>query len=636
MGEHGITEEKDPERLRVFMQKVLDDLQALEQMLAEDRFETGVNRIGAEQEMFLVDEGLGPAPVSTEVLAAIDDPRFTTELAKFNIEANLDPLPLGGACLSLLQDQLDDVLAKARAGAAQVGARVLLTGILPTLDKSDLGRDNMTPVPRYFALADALRRLRATEFDLHIRGRDELTISHDSVMLEASNTSFQLHFQVDPATFARLYNIAQVLAAPTLAAAVNSPLLFGKRLWRETRIAVFRQSVDTRSHLSHRRQQQPRVSFGESWVDDSVVEIFREDLSRFRLLLAIEIDENPFEVLARGDAVPELKALCLHNGTVYRWNRPCYGITDGKPHLRIENRVLPAGPSVVDEVANAALWLGSIKALADDLGDVRDRLAFGAVRENFLAAARLGLEAQLHWLDGRSLPAQELLCDQLLPRARAGLRALGVDPQDADRYLDIVEERVRRRRTGSQWMLGSLAAMNRHGSLAERLACLTAAAMARQEEGDPGHTWRLAGTQDLSLSKGLYTRISSLMTTDLFTVHEEEVVDLVANLMDWKHIRHVPVEDDRHRLVGLVTHRNLLRAFARRPVEQRAMAVREVMQREVITITPETRTLEAIALMKRHGVACLPVVEDDRLVGIVSERDFMQLAGALLESFLSD
>ncbi|MEM7356357.1 MAG: glutamate-cysteine ligase family protein [Acidobacteriota bacterium] len=636
MGEHAIRAESDPERLRLFMQRVLDDLRALEQMLAEDRFETGVTRIGAEQEMFLVDERYGPAPKSTEVLAAIDDPHFTTELAKFNIEANLDPLPLEADCLSRLEAQLDHVLAQARAGAAQVGAKVLLTGILPTLDKSDLGRDNMTPVARYFALADAVRRLRGSEFELHIRGRDELTISHDSVMLEASNTSFQLHFQVDPASFARLYNIAQVLAAPTLAAATNSPLFFGKRLWRETRIAVFRQSVDTRSYLSHRRQQQPRVAFGEDWIDESVVEIFREDLSRFRLLLATEVDEDPFAVLSRNGEVPKLKALCLHNGTVYRWNRPCYGITDGKPHLRIENRVLPAGPSVIDEVANAALWLGSIKGLADELDDVREHLTFGAVRENFLAAARLGLRGQFRWLDERSLPAQELLTDELLPRARVGLRALGVDADDADRTLDIVEERVRRRRTGSQWMLGSLSAMNGHGSLPERLACLTAASLARQEEGTPGHTWPLASMQDLNLDKGLYSQVSSLMTTDLFTVHQDEVVDLVANLMDWKHIRHVPVEDDHHRVIGLVTHRNLMRTLAQRQDERQTIAVGEVMQRDVITIGPDTPTLEAITLMKQHGIACLPVVEDERLVGIVSERDFMQLAGALLESFLGD
>ena len=635
MGEFRVEQETEPEQLRVFMQRILDDLRAVETMLAEGLFESGVARIGAEQEMVLVDSDYRPAPVAGAVLKTIDDTHFTTELARFNLEANLDPLPLSEHCLRFLEEQLDGVLTQARRGAEEHGADVLLTGILPTLDKSDLGLDNMAPVPRYFALAEAVRRIRGSEFDFHIRGRDELTLRHDSVMMEACNTSFQLHFQVDAEAFVPFYNIAQLLAAPVLAAAANSPLLFGKRLWRETRIAVFRQSVDVRRHRSHRRQQSPRVSFGERWIDESVVEIFREDISRFRLLLARDLGENPLDALARGVTAPALQALFLHNGTVYRWNRPCYGVTDGKAHLRIENRILPAGPTVVDEVANAAFWIGALKAIANEYGDVRSHLGFGAVKENFLAAARQGLEAQLHWLDGRSLAARELICGELLPRARGGLRSLGIASEDSDRYLDIVEERVRSRLNGSQWMLGSLAGMRPDGSSAENLATLTAAMITRQHAGEPVHTWPLAKPDEAPLRHRTHSRVSSLMTTDLFTVHENEVVDLVASLMDWKHIRHVPVEDDSHRLVGLVTHRILLRVLVQNHGSGRVIAVRDVMEKEVVTVAPDTPTLEALALLKKHQIACLPVVEDDRLVGVLTEHDLMRLADELLTDFLS-
>jgi CBS domain-containing protein/SAM-dependent methyltransferase/gamma-glutamyl:cysteine ligase YbdK (ATP-grasp superfamily) len=637
MGETEIKRGSDPEELGAFMRKVLGDLRALEEMLAEGMFETETTRIGAEQEFFLVDRSYRPAPRAMEVLAAIDDRRFTTELAKFNLEANLDPIVLGEHTLSRLEGELDDVVETARRGARAAGAEVVMTGILPTLDKPDLTFDNITPRPRYFAIAEATQRLRGGDFELHIKGLDELTVAHDSVMTEACNAAFQVHFQVEPGSFARLYNIAQALAAPVLAAATNSPLLFGKRLWSETRIAVFRQSVDTRHH-PYRRHQQPRVSFGESWIDDSVLEIFREDIARFRLLVSKEVDEDPAAELAAG-RVPHLKALCLHNGTVYRWNRPCYGVSEGRPHLRIENRILPAGPTVVDEVANAAFWFGAIKALADAHGDIRRYLDFGAVKENFFAAARLGLRAELRWHGERPIPAEELILSELLPAARSGLRALGIAAGEADRYLDVLQERVASRHTGSRWLLYSLSGMGSDGNPTERLACLTATTVARQKEGQPIHTWPLAELgRDLRRGREKhYSQVGSLMTTDLFTVNENDVIDLVANVMDWKHIRHVPVEDNAHRLVGLVTHRALLRILAQNyGTPMQPIPVRQVMQRSVVTVGPETPTLEAIGLMKQHRISCLPVEEDGRLVGIMTERDLIKISGELLEAFLGE
>ena len=633
MGEAQVEKTSDPEQLRRFMQHVLLDARALEKMLADGCFETGVTRIGAEQELFLVDEAQRPAPVSLKVLEAIDDPHFTTELASFNLEINLDPIDVGADTFTRLETDLSELLAKAYRGAAEVGTDIVMTGILPTLEKVDLGVENMAAVPRYFALAEAVYRQRGSDFEIHIKGRDELQVRHDSVMTEACNTSFQLHFQVDPASFAKLYNLAQTLAAPVLATASNSPLFFGKRLWRETRIALFRQAVDTRMsrHGSDRRVQQPRVSFGEHWLDDSVIEIFREDIARFRLLISTDVDEDPFAVLARGDA-PSLKALCLHNGTVYRWNRACYGVSNGRPHLRIENRILPAGPTVIDEVANAALWFGALKALADEIDDVRRHIAFDSVKENFLAAARLGPNAQLQWLGDASFPACELVANELVPRAKSGLAALGVE--DGDRYLEVIEERALSRRTGCQWQLDSLAGME-DGTLSERLASLTAAIITRQKEGKPVHTWSRARLRETESWAQHYTQVGSMMTTDLFTVNENDVIDLAASLMDWRHIRHVPVEDNERRLVGLVTHRGLLRVLAESHGQpRRPIPVREVMVRDVITVEPTTPSLEAVALMRDHQVACLPVVENDHLVGMISERDFMKIFRKVLENFL--
>ncbi|MFQ5413508.1 MAG: glutamate-cysteine ligase family protein [Phycisphaerae bacterium] len=622
----------DSDQHRLFMKRLLADLRALEHMIAEGMIETGVRRIGAEQELVLVDRAWRPAGVAVDVLDRLDDDRFTTELACFNLEFNTDPIRFGGSCLSRLERDINDLLARVRGMAEDHGAGVMLAGILPTIRKSDLDISNMTPQPRYHALNNALRDLRGGAFELRFTGTDELIIRHDSVMLEACNASCQVHFQVGPEEFARLYNIAQVVAAPVLAAAVNSPLLFGLRLWQETRIALFQQAVDTRSPGHQVQHRSARVSFGNHWVKASAIEIFREDIARFRVVLPMLTDEDPFEEIRSG-RVPHLRALQLHNSTVYRWNRPCYGISDGKPHLRIENRILPSGPTVVDEVANAAFWLGLMGGVADTYGDVTERMDFDDAKANFLTAARLGLDAGLTWLDGERRPARELICGTLIPMARKGLHASGIAPADIDRYIGVVEERVASGRTGAQWLLDSLTAMKDTGADAERLAALTSATCARQHVGEPVHTWPLAQRSEGGGWPQHYVRVEQYMTTDVFTVHEDDVIDLVANLMDWQHIRHVPVEDAQHRLVGLVSYRALLRVLGRDlPHGQDSpVPVSTIMQRDPITVTPETTTRDAIELMRRRKVACLPVVADERLVGVVTERNFMDLAAHLLD-----
>jgi CBS domain-containing protein len=635
LGRHDVTQAADSAELRLFTQRVLNELRAFQRMHDEDLFEVGKRRIGAEQEMFLVDRYGHPALLSPEILDEIDDPHFTTELGRFNLEVNLDPQEFDSRCLSRMEAQLHEMLAKVRQAAEKMGGQVFLTGILPTLTKSHLGMESMTPVPRYFALNEAMMRERGKEFTFRIEGRDQIVVTHDNVLLEACNTSFQVHFQVAASEFARLYNLAQAVTAPVLAAATNSPLLFGRQLWRETRIALFEQSIDTRLPTSHMRQQSPRVSFGTRWVEDSAVEVFQAGLSRFPVVLTSEVDEDPFDALDRGQA-PELLALRLHNGTVYRWNRPCYGISGGKPHLRIENRALPSGPSVIDEMANTTFWLGLMSGLSERWDNIAEVMEFHAAKENFVAASRQGLGAAMTWPGRGQLPSPDLILEELLPAARQGLALSGIAPEDSDRYLDVIEARVGTSKTGSQWMVDSYAALE-GATATERLATVVVAGVQRQLDNQPVHTWAPASRDEREGSHPHHSTVSQLMTTDLFTVSEEEVVDLVASVMKWKHMRHNPVEDNEHHLVGLVTYRTLMRVLSD-PVhrsEKLALPVREIMHRKVVTVRPEVRTLDAMGLMRRHKVGCLPVVDSEtRLVGILTEHDLIELARPLLESYL--
>ncbi|MCA1779440.1 MAG: CBS domain-containing protein [Xanthomonadaceae bacterium] len=563
MGEQNVRQNSDEAGRRAFMKALLNEVRAMEQMLESGMFEHDIRRIGAEQEMFLVDSAYRPAMTAMKLLETLDDPRFTHELGLFNLEANLSPLEFGGDCLRRLEAETDEVMALAREHARMVQSRVALVGILPTLTRDHLTLESMVPKARYFALNDALRRLRGSDFQFAIKGIDQLNFQHDNLMLEACNTSFQVHFQVGAEEFASLYNVAQAVTGPLMAACVNSPILLGKRLWHESRIAVFENSIDARSEALAARGLKPRVHFGDHWIDESVIEIFKEDIARFRVILTTEFEQDPIGMVQRGE-VPKLNALRLHNGTVYRWNRACYGISDnGMPHLRIENRVIPAGPTVLDEVANAAFFFGMMSKLSHSVDDIRSQLSFSDVKSNFLSAARDGLRAQQVWFDEQQFPAQQLILDRLLPLAEQGLKEANIDSADIERYLGVIEQRVSTRRTGARWQLESLEQMKGNGSQHEQLRALTASMVEQQQTGKPVAEWDLAefcGTQDWRES---YRTVGQFMATDLFTVRPDDIVDFAASLMEWRYVRHVPVEDDSGRLLGLISHRQLLRLIAR-------------------------------------------------------------------------
>ncbi|HEV2800681.1 MAG TPA: glutamate-cysteine ligase family protein [Pyrinomonadaceae bacterium] len=634
MGEHQVEQNIDDRSRRAFMKALLSDLGALDEMLGAGRIESGVRRIGAEQEMFLVDSHFRPAPVAVSVIERVRDARVTTEIARFNLEANLTPRLFAGDCFRRMEEEVREVIGLVRERAQELGADVLLAGILPTLQRSDLQLSSITPCPRYYELNEAVMRMRGGAINAHIKGLEEVNVSSDNIMLLSSNTSFQVHLQVGPEEFVPLYNMAQAVTAPVLAAAVNSPLWLGNRLWNETRLALFQHSADARSQNEQARGLPTRVGFGERWLEGSVIELFREDIARFRPILTAEIEEDSLEVLARGD-VPRLRALCLHNGTVWWWNRPCYGVSAGRAHLRIENRVLPAGPTTLDEMANAAFFTGLMAALPEEYGAIDRRMTFDDAKSNFWAAARHGLRAQFIWIDGRHHNSDALILEHLLPLARAGLKAQKIDAADVDLYLGTLEERVRTGQTGAQWALSSLAAMGKRGTRDMRHRALAAAMHEQQQKGEPVHRWPVveqSGQEDWAVS---YRTVGQFMSTDLFTMRPDDLVDLAASVMDWRHIRHVPVEDEGGRLVGLISHRRLLRLLARGGRTGEPVAVREIMKADPITATPATPTLEAIDLMRKHRVGCLPIVEDGALVGIVTATDFLDASAKLFEERLT-
>jgi CBS domain-containing protein/gamma-glutamylcysteine synthetase len=517
-----------------------------------------------------------------------------------------------------------------------MGADVLLAGILPTLRMSDLTMDNITPKARYYELNRTLTQMRGGEFSIHIKGLDELNTTHDNVMMESCNTSFQIHMQVDPSEFAQLYNMAQAITAPVLAAAVNSPLLFGHRLWQETRLALFQHSTDARSRAYQARSHPPRVGFGEGWLKDSVLELFREQVARFRVIMTREQMEDSLAVLAAG-GVPSLSALRLHNGTVWPWNRACYGVSDGRAHLRIENRAIPSGPTILDEMANAAFFTGLMLALPKEYGEINKLMTFDDAKANFFAAARHGLQAQFTWAKGESHSASELILNHLLPLARAGLKEAAIDAEDVERYLGTIEERVQSGQTGAQWMLRSLAPMIGEGTPDMRHRTLAATIIERQQTNEPVHRWPIiAGGNGYKDWRRSYQTVEQFMSTDLFTVGPDDLVDLAASVMDWRHVRHVPVEDDEGHLVGLVSHRNLLRLMSHGAHERNSesVSVSSIMKTDPVTVAPDTPTLEAVAIMRRHNVGCLPVVKDARLVGIVTAHDFLAVSAKLFEEHL--
>jgi gamma-glutamyl:cysteine ligase YbdK (ATP-grasp superfamily) len=472
MGQEITNSHFEPADFKAFSERLERETRLLCQWLEEGAFSEGANEGGFELEAWLVDNQGRPAPVIESYLQQLNDPLVVPELATFNMELNGNPRTLQGNALSALKDELEQTWGRCNRAAEQVGARLAMIGILPTADPADFSLANMSPLHRYHALNEQVFRMRdGKPLQLNISGRDRLHMEHNDVMLEAATTSFQIHLKVDVDQGGRFYNASKILSAPIVAVCANSPYLFGSDLWDETRIPLFEQSVAVGNSELNRR-----VTFGIRYIENSISEYFLANLERYPVLLPRLMDE-PEERLAH---------VRLHNGTIWRWNRPLIGFDgDGRPHLRIEHRVVPAGPSILDSIANAAFYYGAVTFLATQEEPPESRFPFETVRDNFYQAARLGMRAPLFWLNGNSVDITELCLELLLPQAREGLLSLGVDPHEVSYWLGIIEQRVATGRTGAAWQRQWV---ERHGS---DMGELTQAYLERQASGAPVHEWDL-------------------------------------------------------------------------------------------------------------------------------------------------
>jgi hypothetical protein len=474
---------------RAYREKVRQCLDVFARMLAESRFDAEPQQVGLEIELNLVDETGRPSMKNTEVLGKLADPSWSTELGQFNLEINLPPRQLTGDALSQLEREVRQSLNRADEGARQAGSRLVMVGILPTLGEDDLGEQAMSANPRYRLLNEQIFAARGEEMRISIDGVERLLTYVDTITPEAACTSVQFHLQVSPEGFGSYWNAAQAAAGAQVALAANSPFLFGKELWRETRITLFEQVTDTRPDELKLQGVRPRVWFGERWIT-SVFDLFEENLRYFPALLPLCEDEDPGAALDRGEA-PQLAELTLHNGTIYRWNRPVYAVVDGRPHLRVENRVLPAGPAVADTIANAAFYYGVVRALAEAERPVWTQMSFAAAADNLFEGARRGIDALLYWPGLGEVPVTELVLRRLLPLAADGLSRWGVDSADASRLLGIIEQRCLTGRNGSTWQSDFVHTRDRDGSggRPEAMRELTQAYIERMHTNEPAHSW---------------------------------------------------------------------------------------------------------------------------------------------------
>jgi gamma-glutamyl:cysteine ligase YbdK (ATP-grasp superfamily) len=439
---------QDRQRYREKVRRCLD---VFARMLTESKFDFERPLTGLEIEFNLVDDNQNPAMRNANVLTAIANDDFQTELGQFNIEINVKPRGLGGSSMINLENELRASLNDADERSRAVGAHIVMIGVLPTIDQQHLTGESISANPRYLLLNEQIFAARGEDLHISIDGPERLSTYADTIAPEAACTSVQFHLQVSPQTYADSWNAAQCMAGLQLALGANSPFFFGKELWRETRVALFEQATDTRPHELKAQGVRPRVWFGERWIT-SIFDQFEENVTYFPALLPICEDEDPVQVLDRGDT-PRLGELRMHNGTIYRWNRPIYDVYRGKPHLRVENRVLPAGPTVVDILANGAFYYGLLRVLCEQDRPVWSQMSFVAAEDNFYAGARHGINAKIYWPGLGEVPATELVLRRLLPLAYEGLAAWGVDTSVADRLLGIIEQRCIRRTNGAEWQV---------------------------------------------------------------------------------------------------------------------------------------------------------------------------------------
>jgi len=492
MGEEVEQREFTREDRARYRQKVRRCLDVFAEMLRESRFDVERPLTGMEIELNLIDDNADPAMRNADVLAAVADPAFQTELGQFNVEINVAPRRLGDGGSGDFEADIRTSLNAAEEKARAVGTHLVMIGILPTLRQSHLTGGSLSANPRYALINEQIFAARGEDLTIRIDGVERLSTTADTVAPEAACTSTQFHLQVSPAQFAPYWNAAQTIAGVQVALGANSPFLYGRELWRETRIPLFEQATDTRSEEIKAQGVRPRVWFGERWIT-SVFDLFEENVRYFPALLPICDPEDPAETLAAGDT-PSLAELRLHNGTIYRWNRPIYDVVRGRPHLRVENRVLPAGPTVLDTIANAAFYFGAVRSLAESDRPLWSQMSFSAAEENFHTCARHGIDAQVFWPGLGYLPVTELVLRRLLPLAAEGLDRWGLPPAERDRLLGVIEQRCLRGQNGASWQVATLHDVERDGRLDrwEALREVVKRYVPLMHSNRPVHEWPLS------------------------------------------------------------------------------------------------------------------------------------------------
>ena len=492
MGDEVASTTHSREDRRRYREKVRLDLDVFGQMLSQSVFDYERPLIGMEIELNLVDDSYQPRMTNAEVLERIADRAYQTEIGQYNIELNVDPRSLPGDAAMVLEDDLRQSLNRADTLANETGAHIVTIGILPTVMPEHLHAGSMSTSLRYVALNEAMVNARGEDMHIDIDGvsGEHLAMYADSIAPESACTSVQLHLQVAPQEFATYWNGAQALAGPQLAVGANSPYFCGKELWHETRVELFNQATDTRPIELRNQGVRPRVFFGERWIT-SVFDLFEENVRYFPALLPETTDEDPVATLKAG-GVPRLSELRLHNGTVYRWNRPIYDIADGRPHLRVENRVLPAGPTIIDTMANSAFYYGVLRTIAEEDRPIWTRMRFADAERNFHSCARHGNRAKVFWPGLGEVPANELVLRHLLPMADEGLRHWGVSTAVRDRYLGVIEGRCTSGINGASWQIAAVHGLEARG--ADRPTALRTMLehyVQAMHTNEPVHTWSL-------------------------------------------------------------------------------------------------------------------------------------------------
>ena len=622
MGSHAVTAIKTQKNRKDFVHHLLNDIEALEYMIKNDLFENGIQRVGVEQELCIVDKDYRPSTNALEILNKINDIHYTTELALFNLEINLDPCELKDTCFSDIEKQLIALLEKGYKVAAETdNNKIILTGILPTLRKKDLIFKNVTPFKRYKTLNKVLKKIRGDDFKLHILGIDELILKHESILFEACNTSFQVHLQVSPEDIIDKYNWSQAIAGPMLSIMTNSPILLGKELWSETRIALFQQSIDLRnvSHIS--REQKPRVSFGNSWIKDSILELFTDDISRYPPIVSSKFEENSIESVKKG-IMPKLKALNLHNGTLYKWNRLCYGVHENTAHLRIENRYIPSGPSVKDEIANALLWVGVMQGMPKKYQKIWKKMSFYDARGNFINAARTGINTYFNWFD-KGISAKKLLENILIPMAKEGLLKSKINESEINYYLGIIQKRIDTSTTGSKWIIRNKRKLREKVSKYESNVILTEYIYRNQISNKVISEWDSVDLYENKSDKK-YNKLYKIMSTSIFVVHENDLIKLALKIMEWKQINHIPVVNKRNKIVGVIEKKQLGELdFSSKKVLN--MVAKNIMNKDFDVAHPEMSYKKSKELILNTKNTCVAVITEDKLVGIFTKSDLERI-----------